>query len=42
MPVISFDVKREYTELIGLKFANEELKEYFIRNMAEVIKLSID
>lgn len=42
MPVIKLNASRDFKELIGLKFKNQELSQYFIRKMYEQIKLNID
>ena len=42
MPIVSLDAKRNYDQMIGLKFKNEELSQYFIAAMFEAVKLNID
>lgn len=36
------DVKRSYEELIGLRFSNNELKDYLLAVMMEAVKLKVD
>jgi hypothetical protein len=42
MPVIDISCLRNYKELTGLPFQNEELKGYFLQVMCEAVKLKID
>lgn len=42
MPVVKLNAKRSFEEMVGLKFKNQELSQYFIRKMYEQIKLNID
>jgi len=42
MPVVTLNADRHFNELIGLKFLNQELSQYFIRVMFEAVKLNID
>jgi len=42
MPIIDINCVRNYKELTGLAFQNEELKGYFLQVMCEAVKLKID
>ena len=42
MPMVNLDQERSFTEMVGLYFANPELKEYLIAIMVENIKLQVN
>ena len=42
MPVIDLECKRDYEEMIGLLFKNQQLKNYVLAVMTEALKLKVD